>query len=46
MTRHQQRIKKRNKEIWELSKTMALEDIAIKHNLSVTSIYRILKHEN
>ena len=46
MTRRQQRLNKRNNEIREDSKTMALEDIALKYNISIPSIYRILRYEN
>lgn len=43
MTRRQRELKKRNEEIRKLFKTMILEDISTQYNISIQSIYRILK---
>ena len=46
MTRKQKAKQKRNQEIVKLSKTLTIEEISAKFNLTIPTIYRILQYEN
>lgn len=43
MTNKQKQIKKRNAEVLKLSRTLTIEELAVKFNVSIPSIYRIIK---
>lgn len=43
MTKRQQALLKRNKEIRQLAKERPIEELALVYHLSVPSIYRILR---
>ncbi len=46
MTRRQQRLQKRDEEIYKLNETMTIEELSEKFNISIPSVYRVIRTQN